>query len=479
MASPIDLKRPITELVHEVSAGTVTAVDLVRAALARIDETSSTHAILELNPHALRDAAEIDKRVAKGEKLRLAGIPFIAKDNFLTRGTHTTAASRILEPYEAVYEGKAIKELRAAGAVLIAKSNLDAFAHGSSTENSDFGPTKNPLDETRVPGGSSGGSAAAVALGQACFATGTDTGGSVRQPASFCGVVGFMGTYGLISRSGIIAMGSSFDTVGAFTNSVTDLSLIVDIAAGIDPADSTTIEREKSYLLTSDTPSLKGKKFGLIKEYIGKGTDEGVKQRVLSARSQLESMGATVEEVSIPTVDLALAAYYILVPAEISSNLARYDGVRYGYSSKNATNLEETYRFSREEGFGPEAKRRIMIGTYVLSSGYYDAYYKRAQKVRTLLIQEFDKAFKKFDFLLGPVSPTPPFKIGERSKDPLEMYLEDICTVAAKLVGSPGISVPAGTVDGLPVGLQIISPQKGELGLLEAARAFESVRDRA
>jgi aspartyl-tRNA(Asn)/glutamyl-tRNA(Gln) amidotransferase subunit A len=470
-----DLKRPIADLVSDVHAGRLTAVDLTKAALARIAETDSYHTVLELNPKALDEAAAVDKR-ADIKHLPLAGVPFISKDNFLTFSTRTTAASHILENYEAVYEGQAIKRLKEAGAVLVAKSNLDAFAHGSSTENSDFGPSKNPVDPMRVPGGSSGGSAAAVALGQASFATGTDTGGSVRQPAGFCGVVGAMGSYGLVSRNGIVAMGSSFDTVGAFTNSVPDMARVMDVMAGPDPADATTIQREKSYLLAPEPKSLKGKKFGLIKQYLGEGIDPEVKARIMAACEQLKVLGASVEEVSIPTVDLALAAYYVLVPAEISSNLARYDGVRYGYSSKKANNLEETYRLSREEGFGAEAKRRIMIGTYVLSSGYYDAYYKRAQKVRTLLIREFDKAFEKYDFLIGPTTPTPAFKIGERSADPLEMYLADICTVAAKLVGACGVSVPAGTVNGLPVGLQILGAQRGELGMLEAAYAYESVR---
>lgn len=471
----LDLKRPISDLASDVRARRLSAVDLAKAALAKIKLTDSYHTILEINPKALDEAAAVDQLVAKNHNLPLAGIPFIAKDNFLTFATHTTAASHILGNYEAVYEGQAIKKLKSAGAVLVAKANLDAFAHGSSTENSDFGPTKNPVDPSRVPGGSSGGSAAAVALGQASFATGTDTGGSIRLPASFCGVVGMMPSYGLVSRNGVVAMGSSFDTIGAMTNSVSDMARVLDVMAGLDPADSTTVGREDSYLLGDKPKSLSGRKFGLIKQYISDGIDPGVKSRILAARDQLVAAGATVEEISLPAVDLALAAYYILVPAEVSSNLARYDGVRYGHTSNRATNLEETYRLSREEGFGAEAKRRIMIGTYVLSSGYYDAYYKRAQKVRTILIQEFKKAFETFDFLIGPVAPTPAFKLGERAQDPLEMYLADICTAAAKLVGSSGISVPAGTVDGLPVGLQILGPQQGEKALLEVAQAFEAL----
>ena len=471
----VDLKRPISDLAAEVTSGKLSATELVKAALARIDETLDYHAILEVSDTALADAEAVDKRVKAGEHLPLAGIPFIAKDNFLTSDTHTTAASHILEPFKAPYEGQVITKLKAAGAIMVAKANLDAFAHGSSTENSDFGPTKNPIDETRVPGGSSGGSAAAVALGQACFATGTDTGGSIRVPASFCGVVGMMPSYGLVSRNGVVAMGSSFDTMGAMTNRVEDMAEVLDVTAGPDPADATTVPRADSYVLKSQPESLKGKKFGLIKEYLGEGTDPGVKKSVEEAVALLTKAGAEVSEVSMPTVDLALAAYYILVPAEVSSNLARYDGVRFGYTSDRATNLEETYRLSREEGFGAEAKRRIMIGTYVLSSGYYDAYYKRAQKVRTLLIDEFKKAFETYDFLIGPVAPTPAFKLGSRAADPVQMYLADVCTVAVNLVGSCGISIPAGLVAGLPVGLQLIGPQRGEVELLKTSQAAQSL----
>jgi len=471
----IDLRRPIADLVAEVKSGKLTAVELAQASLDRIEATKDFHAVLEVSPIAIADAQAVDARVKAGEDLPLAGIPFIAKDNYLTLGTHTTAASNILANFKAPYEGQAIRRLKAAGAVMVAKANLDAFAHGSSTENSDFGPTKNPHDPTRVPGGSSGGSAAAVALGQACFATGSDTGSSIRLPASFCGVVGMMPSYGLVSRNGIIAMGSSFDTIGAMTNNVSDMGLIMDIIAGKDPDDATTVERDPSYRLSATAPSLKGKKIGLIKEYLAEGIDPRVKKTILETAEMLKAAGAEIEEISIPLVDLALAAYYILVPAEVSSNLARYDGVRFGHSSKAAANLEETYRLSRDEGFGAEAKRRILIGTYVLSSGYYDAYYKRAQKVRTLLIREFKKAFKTHDFLIGPNAPMPAFPIGEKAADPLQMYLADICTVAVNLVGSCGISVPAGMADGLPVGLQVIGPQHGEAGLLEAAQAAEAV----
>ncbi len=470
----MDLKRPIAALAAEVRAGKLTASDLVAASLARIAATDSFHTVLELNPQAAHDAEIVDARVAAGEDLPLAGIPFIAKDNFLTFDTHTTAASNILKPFRAPYEGPAILRLKAAGAILVAKANLDAFAHGSSTENSDFGPTKNPVDPTKVPGGSSGGSAAAVALGQACFAVGTDTGGSIRLPASYCGVVGLKPTYGLIPRTGVVAMGSSTDVIGPLTNSVADSALVLDVLAGRDASDATSIERDtEAYVATSG--DLTGTRIGLIKEYLGAGLDTKIKDQIEAMVSQLEARGAKVEEVSLPATELALAAYYILVPAEVSSNLARYDGVRFGHSSAGATDLEETYRLSREEGFGAEAKRRIIIGTYVLSSGYYDAYYKRAQKVRTKLVGEFSAAFDKYDLLLGPTAPTVAFDLGSKSQDPLAMYLNDVMTVAVNLVGVPAISIPLGTVDNLPVGLQLIAPQRAERNLLAAASAVETI----
>ena len=452
----------------------MSALQLAEASLARIAATDSYHTVLELNSAAVHEAEAVDARVKAGENLPLAGIPFIAKDNFLTIGTHTSAASNILAPFRAPYEGPAIQRLRQAGAVLVAKANLDAFAHGSSTENSDFGPTKNPVNPAYGPGGSSGGSAAAVALGQACFALGTDTGGSIRLPASYCGVVGLKPTYGLVPRTGVVAMGSSTDVIGPLTNHVSDTGLVLDVLAGRDPSDATSIERDvQSYIVS--TGDLSGKKIGLIKEYLGEGLDPAIKQKLLSTVAQLKARGAKVDEVSLPATELALAAYYILVPAEVSSNLARYDGVRFGHSSASATNLEETYRLSREEGFGSEAKRRIIIGTYVLSSGYYDAYYKRAQKVRTKLVEEFAAAFENHDLLIGPTAPTAAFALGSKSHDPLAMYLNDVMTVAVNLVGVPAISLPLGMVNGLPVGLQLIAAQRAERDLLSAAVEVESI----
>lgn len=473
----ITFSAPIFELVAKVKAGEISAHDLVSASLAKIAESSDYHAILETNPEALHQAQAVDRRVNAGEKLPLAGIPFIAKDNFLTFNTHTTAASNILKPFRAPYQSVAVERLEAAGAIMVAKANLDAFAHGSSTENSDFGPTKNPHDPTRVPGGSSGGSAAAVALGLASFALGTDTGGSIRLPASYCGVVGLKPTYGLIPRTGVIAMGSSTDVVGPLTNSVADSALVLDIMAGRDSSDATSIERDpESYCeLRTSNYELKGKTFGLIKEYLEEGIDPTIKAQVLSLVAQLNARGAEVHEISLPATKLALAAYYILVPAEVSSNLARYDGVRFGHSSDSATDLEETYRLSREEGFGDEAKRRILIGTYVLSSGYYDAYYKRAQIVRTKLIQEFDTAFSKYDFLIGPTGPTVAFKIGANDENILAMYYNDVLTVAVNLVGNAAITLPLGSDEGLPFGVQLIGPQRCEKELLTMSTEVESI----
>jgi aspartyl-tRNA(Asn)/glutamyl-tRNA(Gln) amidotransferase subunit A len=472
----IDLKSPIGRLVEEVKTGTVTATDLVKASLAAIEDNQDYHAILEVNSVALASAEEIDRKVAAGEKVgSLAGIPFIAKDNFLTFVTHTSASSNILKPFKAPYQATAIDKLEAEGAIMVAKSNMDAFAHGSSTENSDFGPTKNPLDGKRVPGGSSGGSAAAVALGLACFALGTDTGGSIRQPAAFCGVVGLKPTYGLVSRYGVIAMGSSVDVIGPLTNRVEDAALVLDVMAGKDAKDSTTIDRDKDSYIVNLKSDLKGKKFGIVKEYFGEGVDSKIVDQISATIEFIKQAGGEVVEVSLPSIKLALPCYYILVPAEVSSNLARYDGIRFGHSSDKAKTLADTYLLSRDEGFGAEAKRRIMIGTYVLSSGYYDAYYKQAQKVRTLLLKEFKDAFGKFDYLIGPTTPTVAFPLGEKSHDPLAMYAADINTVALNLVGACGISIPAGRVDGLPIGLQLMGAQRQDGELLGAAGAVEKL----
>lgn len=471
--------QPIADIAAGVRTGQLKAVDLVEQALATIEAQAEYQAIITTTADRARQrAAAVDAGDNQG---RLAGVPFIAKDNFLVFGAETTAASNILRGFDAPYQSTAIEKLETEGAICVAKANLDAFAHGSSTENSDFFTTKNPADPIRVPGGSSGGSAAAVMLDMAPFALGTDTGGSIRLPASFTGAVGYKPTYGLVSRSGVVAMASSTDTIGPLTRTVADAAYVLDVIAGRDALDSTTIERDPASYVLADDLNLQGTKIGIIKEYMGEGLDAGVRQQIEQAIAALKQAGADIVEISLPTLPLALAVYYILCPAEVSSNLSRYDGQRYGYTAPDVANLDESFKKSREQGFGKEAKRRIIIGTYVLSSGYYDAYYKRAQTVRTKLINEFADAFTQVDFLLGPTAPSTAFKIGENASDPLQMYLTDIMTVAVNLAGVPAISIPAGTVtpaDGdkpLPVGLQLMAAQKYDRQLLALAAATEGV----
>jgi aspartyl-tRNA(Asn)/glutamyl-tRNA(Gln) amidotransferase subunit A len=466
----MDVWPAAAQIAEDVKAGRLKAVDMVKKSLRAIEGNKEFDAIIStLEERALERAAEIDKKPSG----RLAGVPFIAKDNFLTLGGKTTAASNILRPFEAPYQATAINRLEAEGAICVAKANLDAFAHGSSTENSDWFVTKNPHDKTRVPGGSSGGSAAAVILDMAPFALGTDTGGSVRLPASFVGAVGVKPTYGRVSRSGVVAMASSTDVIGPITKSVEDAALVLDVMAGPDDLDSTTIPKDET--LTGLEYDFNGKTVGIVKEYMQEGLEPGVKDVIENAIDRIKQAGANVSEISLPSLPLALAVYYIVCPAEVSSNLSRYDGQRYGYSAAEAKDLDESYELSRQQGFGAEAKRRIMIGTHVLSSGYYDAYYKKAQTVRTKLINEFTDAFVKYDLLIGPTSPTIAFKIGEKTADPLKMYLNDIMTVAANMSGNPAMSVPAGLSEGLPVGLQMIAPMGADGTMLAAAKAFEEL----
>jgi aspartyl-tRNA(Asn)/glutamyl-tRNA(Gln) amidotransferase subunit A len=461
-------------LAQKVKSGEVTSLELVEKSLKLIDEHREYNAIISVVESARDEARKIDAKIANGEDVGLlAGIPFIAKDNFLTAGTNTTAASNILDGFNPPYSATAVEKLTDAGAVLVAKANLDSFAHGSSTENSDFGPTLNPADKSRVPGGSSGGSAAAVVLGLAPFSIGTDTGGSIRQPASFTGSVGLKPTYGLISRFGVVAMASSTDVIGPITSTVDDAALVLEVISGQDKRDATTIERDKTPY-TNLEGELTGLTFGLIKEHTGEGLDPGVRANMQSAVEQIEAAGGKVEEISMPSLDLALAVYYIVMPAEVTSNLSRYDGIRFGYSSPDSHDLDTTYDFTRSQGFNSEVKRRILIGTYVLSSGYYDAYYTKAQTVRTKLIDDFNKAFQKFDALIGPTAPTPAFEFGANADDPLSMYLSDIMTVGANLVGIPAISIPMGHANDLPVGLQIMCPQKHDRKLLSIAKNVES-----
>ncbi|MDQ3123290.1 MAG: Asp-tRNA(Asn)/Glu-tRNA(Gln) amidotransferase subunit GatA [bacterium] len=469
--------QPIAKIAEQVRSGEIQAAQLVEDALDRIENNKEYKAIISIITKRARERAKyIDEQVRNGKNPgRLAGVPFIAKDNFLAFGAETTAASNILKGFDAPYQASAIEKLEAEGAILVAKANLDAFAHGSSTENSDFFTTLNPHDKSRVPGGSSGGSAVSVILGMTPFAIGTDTGGSIRLPASFTGIVGYKPTYGLISRSGVVAMASSTDVIGPLAANVDDIALIVDIISGHDPQDSTMIERnEKAY--TELDQEVRGKIIGVVKEYMGEGLHEDVRISIQTAIQSFENAGAVIKEVSLPSLPLALAVYYIICPAEVSSNLSRYDGQRFGFSYPEAKNIDESYEISREKGFGAEAKRRIMIGTYVLSSGYYDAYYRKAQTVRTKLINEFNKAFEGVDFLLGPTAPTTAFKIGQNTDDPLKMYLTDIMTVAANLVGVPAISLPCGVSDGLPIGVQLIASQKHDRELLSLAKAYEGMR---
>jgi aspartyl-tRNA(Asn)/glutamyl-tRNA(Gln) amidotransferase subunit A len=466
----------IATIAENVKSGKTTASELVEKSLTAIENSTEFKAIIVSLTNRARERAQlIDGKIKAGENAgRLAGVPFIAKDNFLVFGAETTAASNILKGFNAPYQATVIEKLEAEGAICVAKANLDAFAHGSSTENSDFYTTLNPRDKTRVPGGSSGGSAAAVALDLAPFALGTDTGGSIRLPASFTGIVGYKPTYGLVSRSGVVAMASSLDVIGPITKTVADAALVLDVMAGRDDLDGTTIEREPgSY--TELNFDLKGRRVGVVKEYMGEGLQPGVRVSIEDAIEKIKAAGAEVSEISLPSLPTALAVYYILCPAEVSSNLSRYDGQRYGYSYKDANNLDESYGKSRSIGFGKEAKRRIMIGTYVLSSGYYDAYYKKAQTVRTKLINEFNDAFSKVDFLIGPTAPSIAFKIGENVADPLQMYLADILTAASNLAGIPSVSIPAHESEGMPVGLQIMSKQRSDKDLLGFAKQAEEL----
>jgi len=442
----------------------MSARENVERAIARAKEHESFHALLHLSEDAAIARADlIDAQESKG---RLAGVPFIVKDNFLTTGEPTTAASTMLASFQAPVMATAVEKLEAEGAICIGKANLDAFAHGGSTENSAFGATKNAIDQTRVAGGSSGGSAVSVALNIVSFALGTDTGGSIRQPASFNGVVGVKPTYGMVSRYGVVAMASSTDVVGVLSDTVATSELVLDIIAGRDSKDMTTLPDFFAPLAESAP-----RKIGVIKEFMTDAVDTEVREKTESYIAALRERGHTVDEVSLPLTKYALAVYYIVVPAEVSSNLARYDGIRYGARAEEATSLDSLYGLSRDKGFMPENKRRIMIGSYVLSSGFFDAYYLQAQKVRTLLINDFNALFADYDVLVGPVAPTPAFKLGENTDDPIQMYLSDSMTVPASLAGLPALSVPAGkTGSGLPVGVQLIGQRQSDAMLLALAR---------
>ena len=457
----------------------LSSVELTEAVLARIERVEpSVQAFVTVTAEtAIEQAGRADARIAAGDAGPLTGVPMVLKDNMCTAGIATTCSSRMLEGFVPTYDAYVASRLNDAGAVLVGKANLDEFAMGSSTENSAFHPTMNPWDLERVPGGSSGGPAAAVAAGECLFALGSDTGGSIRQPAALCGVVGLKPTYGLVSRYGLIAFASSLDQIGPLTRDVEGAALVLNAIAGHDRRDSTSIDFEPPDYTDGLDEGIEGLRVGVPREYFIKGIAPAVEASVRQAVQVLSDLGAEVEETSLPHSSYAMAVYYIIAPSEASANLARYDGVKYGYSAAEADSMWDALEKTRQEGFGPEVKRRIMLGTYALSAGYYDAYYFKAQKVRTLIRREFDEAFERFDVLASPTSPSVAFRLGEKMDDPVQMYLNDIFTQPANIAGIPAISVQAGMVDGLPVGLQLMGPHLGEPTLLRAARAYEQATD--
>ncbi len=454
----------------------ISARELTESVLGRIDQVEEqVHSyVTVLRDSALAQADSVDKALLNGEKLSpAAGIPIALKDNLSTVGIETTCSSKILRGYKPPYDATVVNSLNAAGAVSVGKANLDEFAMGSSTENSALFTTRNPWNVAHVPGGSSGGSTASVAAGEALWSLGSDTGGSIRQPAAFCGVVGLKPTYGRVSRYGLIAFASSLDQIGPITKDVYDNALLLNLLSGHDPLDSTSSTEPVPDFTQSLTKGVKGLRLGIPKEYFAEGVSAQVKSALDTAIKQLEILGAIIEETSLPTTEYALACYYIIAPAEASSNLARYDGVRFGHRTERAMTPLELFNKTREEGFGPEVKQRIMIGTYALSAGYYDAFYLKAQQVRTLIKREFESAFNKYDALITPTAPTTAFAIGEKSDDPLAMKLSDILTIPINMAGIPAISVPCGLSDGLPIGLQIIAPSFKEETLYQVAYAYE------
>lgn len=451
-----------------IASKEVSAVSLVKEALEKAKKFADYHIFISMNEEAaLKEAAEIDAKIARGEKVgKLAGVPFALKDNYLSPDGETTAGAHILEGLKSPITATVVEKLKAEGAIVIGRTNLDAFAHGSSTENSYFGPTLNSADRERVAGGSSGGSAVAVALGIVEFATGSDTGGSIRQPASFNGIYGLKPTYGATSRYGVVAMASSTDCMGFFTKTPEDMDLLMSITTGQDPKDLTTLPD-----FYNDSKIKKVKKIGVIKDFDNEVVDANIRKALKEKCELLKSKGYEIVELEMPTLKYALAVYYIIQPAEVASNLSRYDGVRYGFRSEDSKDLEGLYENTRDEGFMPENKRRIMIGNFVLSSGFYDAYFLKAAKARTLIIKEYEKAFSECDVILTPVSPNPAFKLGEKVDDPVAMYLEDLMSVSLNLAGVPGLTVPAGkTESGLTIGLQLVGPRRSDKSLIEFSK---------
>ena len=468
------------EIAEKVSSGEISARSVVEQHIEIINDIEPDVNAFNLvtAEKALIDADEIDSKIASGETLGpLAGVPISVKDNLCTRGVETTCSSKILEGWKPPYDATVIEKLKEAGAIIIGKTNLDEFAMGSSTENSAFGPTRNPHNLERVPGGSSGGSAAAVAAGFSPLALGSDTGGSIRQPAALCGVVGVKPTYGRVSRYGLVAFASSLDQVGPFANTVSDAALALEVISGHDPRDSTSIPEKPLDISGVLDDGVRGMRIGVIEELSGKGLG-GISQDVLSrveeAIKVLSNAGADVESASVPASVYGLSAYYVIAPAEASSNLARYDGIRFGPRTEAATTAE-TMTATRTKGFGDEVKRRIMLGTYALSAGYYDAYYGKSQRVRTLIMNDFAKAYEKFDILISPTAPTTAFPLGDKTADPMQMYLQDVCTIPSNLAGHPAMSVPCGSgADGMPVGIQILAPAMAEREMFQAAKILES-----
>lgn len=472
------LKLTVSELSEKLMSRELSSVELTQAYLDRIDKTEETIGayITICGETALKSAAEIDKRIADGETLSpLAGIPVGIKDNMCTRGLKTTCASKMLENFVPPYDATVVEKLNAMGAVTLGKLNMDEFAMGSTTENSYFKKTHNPRNTERVPGGSSGGSAAAVAADEAPYTLGSDTGGSIRQPAAFCGVVGMKPTYGSVSRWGLIAFASSLDQIGPLTKNVRDNAIILNAIMGHDSRDATSVDREYTDCTSGLDLGVAKMRIGIPEEFFGEGINEEVKTAVLNAAKVFEKLGAVTVPVSMKTISHALPAYYVISSAEASSNLARFDGVRYGYRSEKYDDIVDLYKNSRSEGFGAEVKRRIMLGTFALSSGYYDAYYKKALQVRTLVMNDFSKIFETCDFILSPVAPTVAYKLGEKSSNPLEMYMGDIYTVPVNIAGIPSLSLPCGTdSNGMPIGMQLIGKAFDEATLYRAANAYET-----
>lgn len=467
----------VHELKEKLEKKELTSYEITKAYIEKIEEREKDVQafVTTLEKEALEKAEEIDKKIESGEIVeKLAGIPIGIKDNICTKGVKTTCSSKMLENFVAPYDATVMEKINSEKLINLGKLNMDEFAMGGSTEHSYFHITRNPWNLNKVPGGSSGGSAAAVAAGIIPWALGTDTGGSIRQPASFCGVVGLKPTYGLVSRYGVVAFASSLDQVGPITKDVTDSAMLLNIIAGKDKMDSTSIEREKIDYTKALKNDVKGLKIAVPKEFFGEGINEEVKENLEKAIEIYKELGAEVSEVSLNIAEYALASYYIIACAEASSNLGRFDGVRYGHRAKEYSNVKELFRNSRTEGFGQEVKRRIILGTYVLSSGYYDAYYKKAQQVRTLVMNEFNKVFNNYDVILTPTSPTVAFDIGSKINDPLAMYLSDICTVSVNIAGLPGISIPCGVdKNGMPIGMQLIGNKFTEETLLNTAYTFE------